>query len=385
MKRSSLFPVRFAILTLGVMGTLLLTGCGSNPFSRWFKPIVTSPPADSTGEDLRFTDISLEQVSPEGEKIWTLEAEKVTYENDKQLAALDKPSGLLFRSGKATYRVSGDRGTVNETASELSLEGNVVLELLTTEGKVDGEKLTWKPNEALFILEGNIKGHYGTLRFTGQRAEFQERDQQLALSEGVTADLSTDRIRLRTGALTWTMPQNLVQGSVPIVVEHYAQENPDQILDRASGDGIQVDLKQRQLRLSPNAVVNIGPDRLEIRSQSLLWDRITEVISSDSNVTIAGADGSKIRGNSGQYNLNSQIATVLGSIEAQHQNPLGNLWADRVQWQVNTNQVEATGAVRYEQPSTGFTMQGTQAIGNLGSQEIQVTGAQQVRTQYVVP
>jgi lipopolysaccharide export system protein LptC len=382
-------PIRCAMLTLGLTGSLLLTGCGSNPLARWFSPIVISPSAESSGEDLSFTDINLEQVNPEGEKIWTLDAEKVTYEDDKQLAALAKPSGILFRSGKASYRVSGDRGTVNETASELTLEGNVVLKLLTVDGQVEGEKLTWKPNEARFILEGNLKGHYQTVNFGGQRAELQEREQQLALSEEVTADLTTDRTRLRTTALTWNIGQNLVQGVTPVVLEHYAEQNPGQVLDRATGDGIRVDLKQRQFRLSPNAVIHIGADldadRLEIRSQTLVWDRTTEVISSDSPITIAATDGSKIRGNTGEFNLKSQIATLVGSIEAQHQNPLGNLWADRVQWQVNTDRVEATGAVRYEQPSTGFKMEGTQAIGNLASQDIQVKGSQQVRTQYVIP
>jgi len=378
-------PLGSALLAFGLMGSLLLTGCGSNPFARWFRPLVIATPTDSPGEDLRFTDISLEQVSPEGEKIWTLEAENIIYENDQQLAILQKPSGLLFRGGTATYRVSGDRGTINEGASELSLEGTVVLELLTADGKVDGEKLTWKPNESLFILEGNLNGHYETLQFTGQRAEFQEQAQQLALSEGVTADLASDRIRLRTTALTWNLAQQLVQGSVPVVLEHYGEGKPDQILDRAAGDGIQVDIQQRQFRLSPNAVVNLNADRVEIRSQSLLWDRKTEVISSDTPLTIAAANGSNIRGNRGDFNLTSQIATVVGSIEAQHPNPLGNLWADWVQWQMKTDRVEATGAVRYEQPSTGFKIEGTQAIGNLASQEIQVSGGQQVRTQYVIP
>lgn len=282
---------------------------------------------------------------------------------------------------------------VNETASELALEGNVVLEILGQEGKItgqlEGNKLTWKPKEAFFVLEGNLKGHYDALRFAGQRAELREREQVLALSQEVLADLSTDRIRLRTTALTWDMAQNRVQGSTPILLERYDLKNPDQILDRATGDGIEVDLKQRQFRLSPNAVVNLGvgagsTNSLEIRSQSLLWDQVVEVIRSETAVTIA-ADGSQIRGNTGEFNLKTQQATVVGDIEAQHQNPLGMLWADRVQWQVNTDQVEATGAVRYEQPSTGFKMEGTQAIGNLASQAIQVTGSQRVRTVYTVP
>lgn len=382
-------PSRSALLILGLSSSLLLVGCGINPFARWFRPIVTQPPTDSSAEDLRFTDISLEQVSPQGEKIWELKAEKVTYENDQQLASLEKPSGILFRSGKASYRVSGDRGTVNETASELALEGNVVLEVLTTDGQVDGEKLTWKPDEEYFILEGNLKGHYETVRFSGQRAELREKEQQLTLSQDVVADLSTDRIRLRTAALTWDLAPNIIQGATAVLLERYAPDHPDQILDRATGDSIRVDVPQQQFRLSPNAVVNLGlqsgSDRLDIRSQSLLWDRLAEVIRSDTVITIAAADGSQIQGDTGQFNLKSQLATVVGNIEAQHQNPLGTLWADRVQWQVSTDQVEATGAVRYEQPSTGLKMQGTQAIGNLASQAIQVTGAQQVRTVYIVP
>ena len=376
---------RYTTIALGIGSSLLMTGCSANPFARWFSPITSPPTPESPSEDLSFIDISLEQVNPQGEKIWELEALKVTYQDETQLAVLDKPSGVLFQEGEATYRVSGDSGTVNEAVSELTLEGNVVLELLTEDGQVEGQKLTWQPNEAFFLLEGNLQGHYQAVNFSGQRAELRNREQQLLLSDTVVADLTTNKIRLRTEALTWDIAEKVVEGIVPVVLEHYATENPEQVIDRATGDGIRADLTKQHFSLSPNALVTLGKSQLEIRSKTLLWDTIAAVIRSDTPITITTADRSQIRGNTGEFALNTQIATLVGAIEAQHQNPLGKLWADRVQWQLENDRIEAVGAVRYEQPSSGLKMEGTQAIGNLGSQEIEVTGSQQVKTVYVLP
>ncbi|MGA0198848.1 MAG: hypothetical protein ACO3NK_06935, partial [Prochlorotrichaceae cyanobacterium] len=70
---------RYTTIALGIGSSLLMTGCSANPFARWFSPITSPPTPESPSEDLSFIDISLEQVNPQGEKIWELEALKVTY------------------------------------------------------------------------------------------------------------------------------------------------------------------------------------------------------------------------------------------------------------------------------------------------------------------
>ena len=372
-----------SLLILGSLGiSLWLGSC-----SRWFRPVAPPEPREGQTEELVFTDISLEQVNPEGQKIWELEADRVVYTGDTHLALVDNPSGLLFEEGKATYRVSATKGEVDESKPEIILRGAVVLEALEDQGLVKGDLLTWKPDEEIFILEGNLEGTYAAVKFSAQRAELQNKIEDLLVSGSVVADLPSSQVRLKTEALTWDMDQELVKGIVPVLLEHYQSDNPDVILDRGTGDGILALITPQRFTLSPNAIVNLGEQGLEIRSQNLTWDAIVNRVDSPGAVTvIRSSDQLEVQGNSGAFELNGQVATLAGNVQAWNPKQAARLWSDRLVWRLQDDQVEATGAVRYEQGNPVLNIQGDRAVGLLGSEQITVTSeTRSVKTVYVLP
>lgn len=377
---SHLFSPSPIVLLIGT--SLCLSGC-----DRFFRPLDPPEPQTPQSEALVFNDITLEQVNPEGQKVWELEAESVTYEPETRLALVDKPSGLLFENGTATYRVSATTGQVDESKPEIILRGTIVLEALIDKGVLTGDQLTWKPEEELFILEGNLTGTYEDIKFTGQRAELQNKIEELRVTGQVVADLQDSDARLKTEALTWDMDQERVQGILPVLLEHYEAEKPDQIIDRATGDGIIALIPQQRFTLSPKAIVTLGKSGLEIRSESLTWDAIEERVDSPGRVTVVrSTDGLEVKGNSGNFELKTQIATLQGAIEAWNPKQAARLWADRLVWGLKDDRVEATGVVRYEQGNPVLKIEGDRAVGLLDSEEITVTSSERsVKTVYVLP
>jgi lipopolysaccharide assembly outer membrane protein LptD (OstA) len=116
-----------------------------------------------------------------------------------------------------------------------------------------------------------------------------------------------------------------------------------------------------------------------------VWDQAAETIRSDTPLTLKTDDGSEMQGDQGVYDLKTQVATLEGNIQAQQAQPPGHLRADRMQWDLQANRLEATGTVRYEQPDKGLSMEGHRAVGNLTGQNIQVTGDAPVKTIYTLP
>ena len=368
------------VFLLGI--SLSLSGC-----DRFFRPLDPTPTPTPQSEALIFNDITLEQVDPEGKKVWELEAETVTYAPETQLALVDKPTGLLFEEGKPTYRVSATSGEVDESTPTIILRGTVVLEALIDQGVLKGDQLTWKPEEEIFILEGNLTGTYEDIKFTGQRGELQNQIKTLTVTGKVVADLQDSDARLKTEALTWDMNQERVQGILPVVLEHYEADKPDQVIDRATGDGITALIPQQRFTLSPNAIVTLGESQLAIRSQSLTWDAIEERVESPGSVTVVrSTDGLEVKGNSGNFELKTQIATLVGAIEAWNPKQAARLWGDRLVWELKNDRVEATGVVRYEQGNPILKIEGDRAVGLLNSEELTVTSSQRsVKTVYVLP
>ncbi len=87
-----------------------------------------------------------------------------------------------------------------------------------------------------------------------------------------------------------------------------------------------------------------------------------------------------LTGNQGEINFPQQLAILENGTKATKQQSNSELYARQLIWKINTEEVEATGNVVYEQVDPKARLTGEKAIGTLGDNNIVVTsnGKQQV-------
>ena len=375
-------------LGVGLALGFLLTGCAG--WRRTLNPPAPSPSA--TADDLVFLDITLEQVSPNGDKVWELEASKATYQNDRKVAMVDQPTGLLFHEGTAVYRVSAQRGQVDEDGLVLSLEGAVTLAILDgDQGQLQGDRLTWHPQEKQFVLEQNLKGQLAGVEFTAQQASLNQDRQELTLGGTIRAHLIKARLHLESEQLVWAMAEKHVTSPGAVVLSRYGDTDPQAILQRATGDRLTADLEPERFTLGPNALVELRDSALTVESDRLIWDVQGETVTSPEPLNLKrSTDQVAVQAQVGALDLSRQVVTLTGAVQGWSPQEQSRLWSDRLVWDLPQDQVEATGSVRYEQSNPSLTMVGDRAVGQLAQDQITITSSntdsgRSVKTVYVLP
>ncbi|NJO11897.1 MAG: LPS export ABC transporter periplasmic protein LptC [Leptolyngbyaceae cyanobacterium SL_1_1] len=85
------------------------------------EPLATSSSAaDETAESgLTLKDVTLEQPDEDGNLLWRVHADEVTYSPDQKVAVVTNPDGELFQDGEPIYRVKADRGEVRQDGESI--------------------------------------------------------------------------------------------------------------------------------------------------------------------------------------------------------------------------------------------------------------------------
>lgn len=375
----SLPPTLLLLLLLG-SGTGLLQGCAPR-----LKGIQDEIENLEPIDDLTFNDITLEQSEEDGTPLWTLEAKRATYRTDNQIAVVEEPAGLIFQDGKAVYGVEGKTGEVYNDGERIVLKGTVVVKQLVENAIVSGDELEWLPQEDRLILRNNLRGTYKDFSLKADKVEFQGQSNQMTLSGAIEAVLQNSRIRLKTDALTWFIQEERMVGDRPVVLEHFAAEDPATVIDRATGLGLQVDLASQRSTLQPEAKLSLQKPAFEISSATIIWDAKTNRVESPQPITILSrSDRTTVTAQQGVMELESQLTTLTGQVRGYSPAQEARLEADRLVWNVPQDQVEATGKVTYRRASPLLEMTGSRAVGNLSAETLEVTGDQPVKTVYVL-
>ena len=103
---------KYVVLLVGIWG---LGACGQP----------ASSPVEEADTQLA-TQVSIFS-SKENQKEWVLYADFVNFENN-QSATLKNPALVLKQNGQDSARISGNTGTFDYVAQQVSIEGNAVLE-----------------------------------------------------------------------------------------------------------------------------------------------------------------------------------------------------------------------------------------------------------------
>lgn len=142
-------------------------------------------------------------------------------------------------------------------------------------------------------------------------------------------------------------------------------------------DRSQLDLASKIVTLERNVDLKSTDPPLQIASNAIIWQPEQRLVTANAPVQIVNTEQEMtLTANRGQVDLETEMARFSGGVRGISQRNQATLFADKLRWEVATQQMEAEGNVIYEQADPPLRALGTTAIGNLQSEDFIVRGGQ---------
>jgi lipopolysaccharide assembly outer membrane protein LptD (OstA) len=103
-----------------------------------------------------------------------------------------------------------------------------------------------------------------------------------------------------------------------------------------------------------------------LKARTVVSDQPVRIVHQKENVIITG--------NQGQVDLEGKVANLTGGVQGISSRNQANLYANQLTWQVQTQNIQASGNVIYKQINPPFNVTGPTAVGKLQDQSIVVSG-----------
>ncbi len=333
--------MRAAPLALLLIGELVLGGCQPTP----------PPPKPKDGPDLVVRNAVIGQNQPKQQTAWKLTAPEITYRSDRQIGLVRQPVGTITRQGQLIYRITADRGEVEGDGQRILLRGHVRAKRLTGEvATLRGETLIWKPQEGSVELQKQVRGESGNLRLVGDAGRFDTHTDRLQMQgrTELTQQEGDRRTRVVSQDPLWQLAQQQIVCTQPIQAERFQGQG---LVARGTAQRGVLQTQASVAQLSGNVLLTSLKPAAEVSSQELIWALKANQITSPTPLTVDyRADGTWLRGDRGRADLASRNATLEGNAQRLNRRDGSRLFADRLTWVQQTQQVIAQGRVRYSQP-----------------------------------
>ncbi|KPQ34267.1 MAG: Lipopolysaccharide-assembly, LptC-related protein [Phormidesmis priestleyi Ana] len=401
--------------------------------------LVEQAPVEEIEAALTLRTVTLEQPDENGKLLWRLKAESVTYSPDNQKATLKGLNGEFFQAGETIYTVVADEGEVRQNGETLFLRGNLVATSKADELVLEGELLKWQPKEDRLMMgnfpdsgfsderkasgtrgrpeddslaesSGGSSGAGSTSAQTAAKltvadlmaAESSEsfarppirgyNPQIEAIAQVVTVANKDNRVELTGGVaakskenpwmtfesenLTWFTQQERIETNDPLKVEQYKDKTYQTVSDRITGKTGQVNLTDNIVTLNQGVAFDSLTQPLKVQSETAVWDVEAQTVALDKPVNIEQPEQKvTVSANQARLDLAKEVVYLTDNVRANGEKNDARLVADTVTWQTESQNIEATGNVSYQQATNPeISMTGTQAVGNLGQGTFVVTG-----------
>ncbi len=324
-----------------------------------------------------------QQSNQQDNTVWKIRAENAVYGKNKQTAELKNVTGNLLKDGKLILQLSAERGEVRDNGNLILLNDNIVATDLRNGGTISSDVVEWRPTENLLSIRQNLRGDYASaypserdkVRVTATEGRYYTDSETLELQDKVVVATAEPALQLTSDRLTWNIAQNIVNSEVPLQVVRYQDEI---VSDRLVADRGMVDLANNTVTLASNIELISTKPQLQIATNSLNWNYQQRIIDTDKPIQIIDRDNNlNVTGNSGEVDLNRNIAHLKAGSKSINNNNSAQLYAQELIWNLDTEIVEAIGNVVYQQSKPQINVTGNKAEGKLTDNNIVVTGGNQ--------
>jgi LPS export ABC transporter protein LptC len=364
--------VGWAIVAIG------MSGCSTT------KPKATISPKPSPIEaKLQLDNLSFEQVDKQGKPWWKVRAERGEYAPDRKIAKVTNLDGDLYQDGKVILRVKAKTGEIEQGGDKVVLRGDVVAKETRNNLVILGQEVVWQPKEDILTIRDRVQANHPQFQANASEGKYFSRKQQMDLTGKITGLYNEPRLALQTERLTWLVKQQQVTGDRPVQLQRYQSQ---QITSQVTANRFDTALARKIVNLQGKVQLNAVNPQIQVNGDAFSWNIDRELVTATQPLTILHQQEAAIfNANTGALDLKASTATLTGNARGTTTRNNANLRADRLVWQMTSQQIVGTGNVVYQQTSPLIKFTGTRGVGKLQDQSIVVSsdGKQQVKTEFV--
>ena len=355
-------------------------------FRTWRSPdfgdYVSDEQQDALEAGLALRDVTLEQQDDNGQLLWRVHADEVTYSPDQESANLVNLEGELYQDGELLYEVKADRGVIRDNGQVIFLRKNIVANGIQNQMVLKGDTLEWRPEEAIMIVRDRLTGAHPQLRAQANEARVYDREQRMELNGEVIATTVVENpevdpwLKLQGNLLEWRWETAEIGSDQPIRVERFENETITEML--AGQQGL-VELSENQVTLTEDVIMQLIDIPLDIATDRAVWDvdgqkinvdRPVEIVNSQEKVTLTAQQG--------QLDLAEEVVYLTQDVLVVAEENNSRLTTNRLTWNLVDQTVLAEGAVDYRQGEPQVTVRGPRAKGRIEAQTVVVDGGRVV-------
>jgi LPS export ABC transporter protein LptC len=369
---------RYRWIDFGCAIALGIGGCHST-----VKPPSPSPQPSKIEAKLALDNLSFEQVDKQGKPWWKVRAERGVYAPDRKVAKVTNLSGDLYQDGQIILHVTAKTGEVEQAGEKVILRGDVVTQETRNHLVIIGQEVTWQPKSDLLTIRDRVQANHPKFQANANEGKYLSRKQQMDLAGKITAFSKDPRLAMQTEHLTWLVKTQKVSGDRPVQVQ---RDQAGQVTAQVTANSFDSALDRKIINLQGNVQLNAVKPLIQVNGESFNWNFDRDSVTADRPLTIFHQkEAVTFNANGGELDLQGSTATLTGNARGIATRNQAELSADKLVWQMTSQQIVGTGNVIYQQVDPLIKFTGTRGVGRLQDKSISVSSnsKQQVRTEFV--
>jgi LPS export ABC transporter protein LptC len=360
------------------LGICAMGGCSTT------KPQATTSPKPSPIEaKLELDNLSFEQVDKQGKPWWKVRAERGEYTPDRKIAKVTNLNGDLYQDGQVILHVTAKTGEIGQGGDKFVLHGDVIAKETRNNLTIVGQEVEWQPKVDVLTIRDRVQANHPQFQANAREGKYYSRKQQMDLSGKITGFYNDPRLALQTEQMTWLVKQQKVSGDRLVQLQRYQSQK---ITSQVTANRFDTALDRKIVNLQGNVQLNAIDPLIQVNGDAFSWNFDREVVTTDRPLTILHQkEAALFNANAGELDLKASTATLTGNARGAATRNQAKLRADRLVWQMASQQIVGTGNVVYQQIHPLIKFTGTRGVGRLQDQSIVVSSdnKQQVRTEFV--
>ena len=362
------------VLAIAVVG---IGGCVSDS-----KPKPTKTPVAIEAK-LELNNLSFQQVDKQGKPLWKVRAQKGVYSPDKKRAKVTNLDGDFYQDGQIVLHVTAKVGEVEQAGEKVILRGDVVTKETRNQLTLIGQEVEWQPKADLLIIRDKVQANQPKFQVNANEGRYLSRKQQLDLTGKIIAQSQDPPLAMQTEHMIWLVKDQKIIGDKPVQIQRYQQ---NQITSQVTANSFSTALDRKIINLQGNVQLNATKPLIQVNGESFTWNIDRELITANRPLTIVDSkEAVTLTANTGELDLQKSLATLAGQARGVATRNQAKIDADRLVWEITSQQLIGTGNVVYQQIDPIIKFTGTRGVGKLQDRSIVVSGGgkQQVRTDFI--
>lgn len=330
------------------------------------------PTQEELDSRLTLNNATLEQSDAKGKTLWKIQVNKANYSKDKKVAQLEKVKGNLYQDGKIVLYISSNKGLIEDDGKKIFLRENIIATDPRNGAVIRGDEVEWRPQENVLMIRKNLQGTHVKLEASAKEGKYYTKQQRLELIGDILATVKEPALQLKTNHLSWDIKNQFITADQPLNIIRFKDKT---ITDQLSAKTAMVNLKDSIATLQNDVQYKSFDPPVQIAGNQVSWNYKDRLIGASTPVKIFQyKDKITVTGNRANVDLNNKMTILSEGVQSINQSNPSKLYSNQLAWNMDTQMVEASGNVIYEQAEPKMNFTGEKAIGVIKDNNLVLNG-----------